>query len=87
MFTPATAIMDKTAKLELAQTIIGYRFEQIDLLWEALQAAGSGVPFLNGHYLHEGNKSMAIVGDKLLGLHLAKIGRTRNERIGMAFNF
>lgn len=79
--------MDKTAKLELAQTIIGYRFEQIDLLWEALQAAGSGVPSLNGHYLHEGNKPLAIVGDKLLGLHLAKIGRTRNERIGMAFNF
>ncbi|KAK7752909.1 hypothetical protein SLS62_005068 [Diatrype stigma] len=61
------------AKLEAAQIAIGYRFKQPALLWEALQAAGSSVT------LPEGNKQLAVVGDKLLGFHLALIGRERGE--------
>lgn len=61
------------AKLEAAQSAINYRFKQPGLLWEALQAAGSSAT------LPEGNKQLAIIGDKLLGFHLALIGRERGE--------
>lgn len=60
--------------LEAAQAAIGYRFRQPALLWEALQAAGSSAA------RPEGNKQLALVGDKLLAFHLALAGRERGER-------
>ena len=75
--TAATATA--TAKLEAAQTAIGYRFRKLELLQEALQAAGSGLgpPFVPG-----GNKQLALVGDRLLSFRLALLGRELGERTG-----
>lgn len=74
-----TAAETATAKLEAAQTAIGYRFRKLELLQEALQAAGSGLgpPFVPG-----GNKQLALVGDRLLSFRLALLGRELGERTG-----
>ncbi|RYP18044.1 hypothetical protein DL765_004160 [Monosporascus sp. GIB2] len=73
--------MDKATKLEAAQQAIGYRFNDPNLLWEALQASGSGVYYIDGRTVAEGNKQLALVGDKVLALHLALIGRELGERV------
>lgn len=58
------------AKTNAAETIIGYEFEDRFLLWEALQAAGSGVVSAGGHRFIDGNKTLAMVGDTVLKLVL-----------------
>ncbi|RYP44948.1 hypothetical protein DL769_011489 [Monosporascus sp. CRB-8-3] len=73
--------MDKATKLEAAQQAIGYRFNDPNLLWEALQASGSGVVSIDSRTVVEGNKQLALVGDKVLALHLALIGREQGERV------
>ena len=72
-----TAAETATAKLEAAQTAIGYRFRKLELLQEALQAAGSGSGLVPG-----GNKQLALVGDRLLSFRLALLGRELGERTG-----
>jgi len=47
------------------ERIIGYKFENPALLWEALQAPGSNVSQAGNRLISiEGNKRMAILGDK-----------------------
>ena len=65
-------------RLERAQQVIGYRFSNPELLKEALQGAGSP----NTSITPEGNRQLALVGDKLLSFHLALIGRVLGERTG-----
>jgi ribonuclease-3 len=49
------------------QNIIGYIFTDPSILWEALQAPGSGVLMSGNRVLSsEGNKRMALVGDAWL---------------------
>ncbi|KAI1132250.1 ribonuclease III domain-containing protein [Nemania abortiva] len=52
----------------MAQKIINYQFQNEDLLWEALQAPGSGVVTLNGRVLAQGNKNLAAIGDAVATL-------------------
>jgi hypothetical protein len=52
------------------------------LVWEALQAAGASVDFVDGQYLPEGNKPLAGVGDRVLALIVADDARDDGLRIG-----
>lgn len=76
--------MDMTEKLELAQTILGYEFNDPSLLWEALQAPGSGVLMSAGRMLtNEGNKPLAAIGDALLILYIKDRAHSHRQPIGM----
>ncbi len=66
----ATAAM--TNMINGAQGVINYNFNDPLILWEALQAAGSPVHAINGRRLLDGNKRLAIVGDRVLELALAE---------------
>lgn len=60
--------IQKSNTLQAVETILNYHFINSELLWEALQAAGSLYP---GEGLRaEGNKRLALVGDEVLGLVL-----------------
>ncbi|KAH8743087.1 ribonuclease III domain-containing protein [Diaporthe sp. PMI_573] len=77
--------MDMVAKLELAQKILGYEFKDPSLLWEALQAPGSGVLFSAGRmYTNEGNKPLAGIGDILLSLYIKDRARNHRQPVGVA---
>lgn len=77
--------MDMVAKLELAQSILGYQFQDPSLLWEALQAPGSGVPgFAGRRYTNEGNKPLAGIGDALLSLYVKDRARNYEQPVGVA---
>ncbi|KAL8769521.1 MAG: hypothetical protein Q9209_004582 [Squamulea sp. 1 TL-2023] len=54
------------------EAIIGYTFNDKFLLWEALQAAGSNVSIAGTRTITDGNKRLAVVGDKILELVLAE---------------
>ncbi|KAI1085596.1 ribonuclease III domain-containing protein [Whalleya microplaca] len=60
--------MSQAQKLRIAQNICRYKFKSDDLLWEALQAAGSDVLTLNGRILTGGNKPLAGIGDAVINL-------------------
>ncbi|KAL8704713.1 MAG: hypothetical protein Q9201_002137 [Fulgogasparrea decipioides] len=50
---------------------IGYKFKDPLLLFEALQSQGSWTAVTSGPRLAEGNKRLAVLGDKVLDLLLA----------------
>lgn len=50
--------------------IIGYRFSDRLILWEALQAAGSPVTSAGTRRFPDGNKRLAVLGDAVLKLVL-----------------
>ncbi|KAH9887761.1 ribonuclease III domain-containing protein [Xylariomycetidae sp. FL2044] len=75
--------MEKARQIQSAMAIIGYDFVNTELLWEALQAAGNGTVICNKRYIREGNKSLAAIGDKILGLLIVKEGYYRQDRIGV----
>ena len=52
------------------ETIIGYNFSDPLILWEALQAAGSGVTSAGIRRFPDGNKRLAVLGDTILKLVL-----------------
>lgn len=54
------------------QDIIGYNFADPLILWEALQAAGSGNTFAGNRRFPEGNKRLAVLGDTILQLVLVR---------------
>lgn len=74
---------EQVTKLTNAARAIGYDFQHADLLWEALQAAGSPVQDIGHRRLVEGNKPLAAVGDAVLKLVCKKQGRNLNLRIGV----
>ena len=57
-------------KLDAAQAAIGYQFTDTSLLWEALQAAGSGASIIGAMFVArgDGNKKLALIGDAVLKL-------------------
>jgi len=54
-------------KLHQAQVLLKHQFKTTDYLWEALQVAGSGVHRSGMRRIPDGNKRLAIIGDKLIG--------------------
>ena len=57
--------------VEDVQSILGYRFTNLELLLEALKAAGSGLNLARDLSSMDGNKRIAQVGDGALKLALA----------------
>lgn len=55
-----------------AEIIIGYSFTDPLILWEALQAAGSGVTSAGTRRFPDGNKRLAVLGDTILELVLVE---------------
>lgn len=79
-------MLRKGERLKLAESIIGcYTFKDRTLLWEALQAAGSGVTKAGSRVIdrHDGNKRLAVVGDMVPGAVLSAqwypLGGTRSK--------
>lgn len=62
--------MNDQEKVERVMAILGHRISDGHLghLWEALQLPGSGVFQIDGRAITEGNKRLAIVGDRALEL-------------------
>lgn len=54
------------------ERIIGYSFTDPLILWEALQAAGSGVTSAGTRRFADGNKRLAVLGDTILELVLVE---------------
>ncbi|KAF6818366.1 RNase [Colletotrichum musicola] len=69
---------DRQTKLAEASSILGYTFNQPDWLWEALQAAGSGVPTVGSRAVREGNKPLAGLGDRILAMAIVNIAVDQN---------
>lgn len=57
-------------QLQGVEGVIGYQFNHPDILWEALQAAGSGVHFIGGRLMTDGNKRLALLGDAIINVAL-----------------
>ncbi|MCJ1479872.1 hypothetical protein MMC06_000026 [Schaereria dolodes] len=64
--------MDVAGKIQGAETAIGYRFKDPQILWEALQAAGSSVRRAGEREIRDGNKRLALLGDTILKLVLVE---------------
>ena len=59
------------SKIHTAEQIIGYQFKDHFILWEALQAAGSGVNGAGGRLIPDGNKRLAVFGGVVLQMVVA----------------
>lgn len=68
------------------ENIIGYKFTNLSMIWEALQAAGSLVPVVGNRRLVDGNKRLAVLGDTVLQLALAETWLDANEPRGDEHN-
>ncbi len=64
------ATSQMSEKIEGVESVIGYDFQDPLILWEALQAAGSGVTSAGTRRFPDGNKRLAILGNKILELCL-----------------
>jgi len=58
-------------KVARAEAIIGHHFANQDLLWEALQVAGSGEYRIGGRNTAKGNQNLATLGDLVMLVVLA----------------
>lgn len=58
--------------MDLVEHIIGYRFNDRSVLMEALHAAGARPWDTQGRNYAEGNKRLALVGDKIMPVALLK---------------
>lgn len=76
------AANEMATKVEAVEAIIGYHFEDPPILWEALQAAGSGVQSAGTRRFAEGNKRLAVLGDAILGVALMDDWYATNESRG-----
>ena len=54
------------------QSMIGYNFSGLLILWEALQEAGSGASSAETLSLPDGNKRLAVRGDTIMKLVLVE---------------
>lgn len=61
----------KEQKLTAIEARLKYAFRDRSLLWEALQAAGSGVTRIGRRNVNEGKYCLAVVGDSALDFVLA----------------
>lgn len=58
--------------LQAVQGIIGYRFKERLLLWEAMQGVGSNVNSAGKRAFVDSNKRLAVIGDTVLQLVIAE---------------
>ena len=58
------------AVIQSVESSINYHFNDSGILWEALQAAGSGSTYIDTRQFAEGNKKLAFLGDAVLKLAL-----------------
>jgi len=65
------ALASAQCDLKACQTLIGYTFNNISLLFEALQAPGTLALSAKGQLLKRGNENLAIVGDLALATVLS----------------
>ncbi|KAL9137874.1 MAG: hypothetical protein Q9175_000901 [Cornicularia normoerica] len=75
--------------LQAVKDIIGYRFRERLILWEAMQAAGSNVRSAGDREFADGNKRLAVIGDTVLQLVLAEewySGGTVREQVSQALS-
>jgi hypothetical protein len=80
--TPIRYLYDMAdARIDGAIAVIAVPLDR-RLLWEALQAAGAPVDYTGGHYLPEGNKLLAGVGDRVIALVVVDNARDDGLRIG-----
>lgn len=70
------------AMVQAAESIIHYSFSDKELLWEALQAAGSNMSFC----YPEGNKRLAMIGDAVLKLVVLEDLRATGLQRGKYYN-
>lgn len=79
-FHRTTATMESRREILIAraEALVGYVFLDKELLWEALQAAGSNMTF----QYPEGNKRLAMIGDAVLKLALLADLRSSNMTRG-----
>ena len=75
-------VSEKAAKLENAQAAMSYRFTDPHILWEALQAASSGVHSAGNRVIIDGNKRLAMIGDAILKLVLLENSYARGDPRG-----
>ncbi|TRX96733.1 hypothetical protein FHL15_002399 [Xylaria flabelliformis] len=75
--------MGRATKIYMAQQILNYKFQNEDLLWEALQAPASDVALLNGRKLTQGNKGLAGVGDAVISLVIKSDCYRKDRSIGL----
>ena len=73
---------DMVTSVHGVEHIIGYQFNDPSMIWEALQAAGSPVLRIGNRRLVEGNKRLAVLGDKVLDLALAEAWHEGNTARG-----
>lgn len=62
--------VDKQELINNALAILGEALDR-NLVWEALQMPGSGVPNINGRSVPAGHESLALVGDRVASLIMA----------------
>ncbi|KAI0555164.1 ribonuclease III domain-containing protein [Xylaria curta] len=74
--------MGRARKIHTAQQILKYKFQDEDLLWEALQTPTSNVAVLNGRKLTQGNKGLAGVGDAVITLVIKREYYSMDRNIG-----
>lgn len=61
--------MAQQSDTQRAQQILGYEFQNLGLIQEALQAPGLG-SIVNGAILRHGNKNLALVGQSVLEMSI-----------------
>ena len=82
-------------KVQACEDIVGYSFTDAHICWEALQVAGSGIHRSGTRLITQGNKRMAVVGDRAIDLVLSEdwlaSGATKGEffdvSAGISHNF
>jgi hypothetical protein len=62
------------ASIETVEKVIGYTFQDKHIIWEALQARGTGLKASGGREFSDGNKRLAMWGDNVLDSIFIKHG-------------
>lgn len=71
--TKETAATKKKASMDAVEDILKWYFIQPDILWEALQAPGSGATISGDRTItSEGNKRLALVGEAWMKLMILR---------------
>ncbi|KAG9250692.1 ribonuclease III domain-containing protein [Emericellopsis atlantica] len=70
------------SKIDGAAKILAYEFQDPSWLWEALQAAGSSVSWVNKRKIEEGNKRLAGLGDRIISMSITDNAVEDNLSIG-----
>ncbi len=70
------------AKIQRAEAVLKYQFEDQHILWEALQVPGSGVLRSGPRLFYNGNLRLAVLGDAVADMVLCQVWYERGESKG-----